>query len=108
LIQPEEIGSHRYYTRRRALIDRQQSSIRQPENMADRNDRADRAEIPHNDRDQDNAEVLHALRDLRVGQRQSNDYSTLNEGPLLFLAVWIDHVQNHFSVRQLQTVLCIG
>ncbi|KAH9329577.1 hypothetical protein KI387_001685, partial [Taxus chinensis] len=31
-------------------------------------------------------------------------YSALSEGPLLFLAIRIDHVQNHFSVRQLQTV----
>lgn len=45
--------------------------------MADRNDRTDRTdnlrtEIPHNHKDQDDAEVLHALRDLRAGQRQSN------------------------------------
>ncbi|KAH9328038.1 hypothetical protein KI387_000146, partial [Taxus chinensis] len=35
---------------------------------------------------------------------EAHEYSALSEGPLLFLAVWIDHVQNHFSVRQLQTV----
>lgn len=40
--------------------------------MADRTDNP-RTEIPPNNRDQEDAEVLLALRDLRVGQRQSND-----------------------------------
>ena len=64
-MQPLGVGSHKFYTRRRALFDREQDFDRQPDTMGDRQERS-----PPRDNRNDDQETKEFYRAMVIGQER--------------------------------------